>query len=429
MEKNNTNLISAVLIILLGSPLFAAIKDFPAIGNEKHAIIDAVSGKQVIFVTDANYINTTNYVTCRTWAENEKYIIIESTRPRPDGTVNRDERQLIAADIETGELFWLASLTVEPNVAQYGKHHIKKSARQYYTDYAPATNSLVYLDITGHHLYLLNLNTRQTSILWHLAEGTFSAPPSIKEDGSRVVINVIQPGPGPNTLFYGRTYAVYALDIDREKSSLKGKPYLITTFAGCNAPDAIDLNHAQVNPANPDEISFCHGFRGKSDGSVVKGRVWYAKADGSLVKLATPTPADHVFTHEAWGPQGKYIYFVDILGTGGVSRVDPRTGELKKLITGTKPRCLHISLSGDENRIVWDTQCEELDYGNHLENVVLFDVAANKTTVLAKQMEGPGHPVSIHPNISKSGRYVAFTVSDGAGSKVAYIDIDDPGRN
>lgn len=429
-NKTVCRTIAAIICVLFESLLFAGIRDFPAIGNEKHTAVDELTGKQLTFLTNSSYINTTNYMTCRTWAENEKYIIIESTRPRPDGTHNSGERQLIAADIETGDLFWLASITLEQNVTQYGKYHIEKSVDQYYTDYASATNSLLYLDITGHYIYLLNLNTKQTSVLWHVTEGTTCASPSISEDGTRAIIHVVHPGPGPSSLFYGRTYAVYALDIDTQNSSLKGKPRLITTFVSVNAldnqsnPTSVYLGHAQVNPANPDEFAFCHGYSGKADGSVLESRVWYAKTDGSLVKLATPTPKGRVHTHEIWGPQGKYIYFVDIWGSGNVSRVDPRTGDLQKLITSVNPRCLHISISGDENKIVWDTQSSGSD--DHLENVVLFNVTKNKTTTLARQMAGIGHPRHMHPNVSRSGKYVAFTVAQGANSKVAFMNIGDP---
>ena len=413
---------------------------FPMIGNERHVVKDQLSGKDIIFLTDAKYMNSTQYPHNKAFIEDDKYVIFESSRLRPDGSgtagtfpaYQNGERQLLAADIESGDIYHLASLEFE-DTAKYGQYHVHTSS-QYHSDYAPATNTVVYYDMTGHNLYMLNLNTGLRKQIWHTDYGTLGDPPSITEDGTRLIVYVVHSGVENPDFFANRITSVYYFDIDAVTNEVS-KPKLITVWVHRKVElDAVNtsgiyLAHPLVNPANRDEFSFCHGFNGYSNGTIDCARIWYGKVDGSLIQMANPTPEGHIFTHELWGPQGRLIYYVDIVTTGGISSVDPRTGEVVKLIEGTKPRCLHISVSGDEKRIVFDTQDytpeNPLDqYKNHLENIVLFDVPAKQTTILARQTEGQGHPRQMHPIINRKGNKVCFTVTDGPTSKVAVIKID-----
>ena len=426
-------------ILILSVCAQAKLADhFTKIGNERHTVTDKVSGREVIFLTDGKYINSTQYPHNKAWLEDDKYVMFESIRPRPDGkpvTGNASdyrniERQLLAADVETGDIYWLASLEVE-DTAKYGKYHLAMST-QYHADYAPATNSVVYYDMTGHNLYMLSLNTGQRKLILNVPDGTIGDPPTITDDGTRVVMYIAYPGPDSGMLFTGRTTAAVYLDIDPATNDMVGSLMPIYGWSHRKYPiesrpnNEINICHAVVNPVNKEEFSFCHGYNGYSNGSIDCGRIWYGKTDGSLVQMANPTPQGHIFTHEIWGPKGKLIYYVDIVSSGGISAVEPRTGRVKKLIENVSPRCLHISLSGDERRIVFDTQrATPVDENlNHLEDVVLFDVLTGKTEILANQMEGRDHPRQMHPGINRKGDKVYFTVADGPNSKAAVVKID-----
>ena len=411
---------------------------FPVIGNERHVVTDRVSGREVIFLTDGKYINSTQYPHNRGWLENDRYVMFESTRPRPAGKPatgdNSDyrhvERQLLAADVETGDIYWLATIEVE-DTARYGRHHLAMST-QYHADYAPATHSVVYYDMTGHNLYMLSLTTGERRHVLHVPDGTIGDPPTICDDGTRVMIYIAYPDPARSPLFGGRTTIAAYLDINPATNEAVGPLHPVYSWTHRRYPIAgnpdndINICHAVINPANKDEFSFCHGYNGYSDGSIDCVRTWYGRTDGSVIRMANPTPKGHIFTHEIWGPKGRLIYYVDIVNSGGISAVDPRTGEVTKLIENVMPRCLHISLSGDEKRIVFDTQrATPMDENlNHLEDVVLFDVATGKTRVLAHQMEGRDHPRQMHPSLNRKGDKVHFTVADGPNSKVAVVRID-----
>ncbi len=422
-------------ILLCSAYLQAKIADhFPVIGNEKHIVRDAVSGRDIIFLTNSDYINYAQYPHNKGWLEDDKYVLFTSYRPSPEGIVRPGERQMLAANIETGDIYRLATLDFE-DTAKYGKYHLTISGA-YQHDYAPKANIIIYNDITGHNLYLLNLNTGERKQIWHVDNGTINDLPSITDDGTRALIYVLHPAPEvaamPNV---GVMSAVYSFDINPETTEAAA-PKLLTTFihrkidnGANNDRNGMYLSHQLINPVNKEEFSFCHGYNGFSDGSVEFARVWYGKTDGSEIRMACPTPQGHIFTHELWGPKGRLIYFVDIVTNGGISAVDPRTGKVRKIIEDVNPRCLHISVSGDERRIVFDTQrfatVSPLDeFQNHLEDIVLLDVATGQTTVLAHQMEGLNHPRQMHPIINRGGDKVCFTVAEAAKCKVAVVKID-----
>ncbi|MFI4912510.1 MAG: oligogalacturonate lyase family protein [Sedimentisphaeraceae bacterium JB056] len=412
----------------------------PMIGNEKEVVRDAQTGNDIIFLTTGKYINSTQYPHNKAWLENDKYIMFESTRPRPQGKSTGDgsdyrhvERQLCAADINTGDIYHLASLEVE-DTAKYGENHLSMSS-QYHSDYAPGSNVVVYYDMTGHNLYMLDLDDGHRKLLWNVKVGTIGDPPSITDDGSRVVVYVAIPGPDNGEFFSGRTTAVFYIDLDPETNEIVSGPKVVTTWthrteqSNPKSANGINLTHSVINPVNKEELIFCHGYPGYTDGSVEKARTWYAKTDGSEVKMANLTEKGWIETHELWGPKGRLVYFIKIRGNGGISAVEPRTGKVIDLIKDIAPRCLHLSVSGNEKRFVFDTQRSTVEfpldeYQNHMEDIVLFDLTTGKTKVLAHQLEGLHHPRQMHPGINRNGDKVYFTVADGPHSRAAYLNID-----
>lgn len=410
----------------------AGIADhFPVIGNEREVVVDPVTGRMLVFVTSSQYLDTQYYPHSYTWAENDHYLLVESIRPRPDGThPHPDETQLLAADTQTGQLYWLGALEVE-DVAQYGTGHVGMGS-DYHCDYARGTNSLLYNDETQHNLYLLDLDTGRRRQLWHVPDGQMG-PPSIAADGSRVMVPATYPGPLGDFLFDNRTTVIVGFDIDTNTNDLLRGPYVVYSYTERKAPPDnqgrgtyIRMNHIQINPGNTALVSFCHGYTGTPDETVDKTRLWYARVDGSMVKMLTLTPAGRIHTHEIWGSQGQHLYYVDLYGSGAIRRVAVETGIDEELIGDLLPRCLHITVSDDENRIVFDTQTAvtpDAD-NNRLEWIKLFDRTTGQVTALAHQYAGISHPRHAHPQITGDGEKVAFCVATGPTSRVAYIELN-----
>ena len=432
--------ISVLLFMVLAFSVHGYIADsFQVIGNEMETAVDAVTGRSFVYLTSGDYMNCHNYPHNRSWLENGTYVLVESSRPRPDGTYNaragsediwfRGERQLLAVDIETGNIYYLDTLEME-DPKQYPGHLSISS--QYHADYSPVTNTLIYSDMTGHKLYLLDLNTGKKNCIWHLKNGTFDNVPAMSRDGKTAIVWTAFPGPAGTEFLYGRTSIAYKFEIDGVE--LKETPAIIYTFANIVDPKdgrSIAPCHPDINPVDPSIWDFCHGFRAASDGSVLKTRTWWGKTDGSMISIATVTPQDRVFTHEIWGPKGRYIYWVNIPDgekTGGVSRVDPRTQNPEVVFEGLLPRCLHITLSGDENLIAYDTQSylddNPLDkHNNHDEWIAVYNMNTKKHTNLLRVREGRDHPRQNHPAINEEGTKIAFTTADKYNSRVAIVEI------
>ncbi len=391
--------------------------------------VDKDTGIAMHIVTDTPSINTIGYPTCRTWSRDGRSLFVESTRPRPDGTSHLGERQLLRVDIADGKVAHLATLEAE-DVAPYGAAHLRVSS-QYHADYAPEANTLVYYDMTGHNMYLLNLDTGKRARILHEPEGTIGDPPSISPDGTRVVYYVFYPGI-ENRFFTGRNTVVFALDVDPAACKAVGEPRIVVAYSGRKGPkfaentrDQVHVNHCQINPANKDHISYAHEFHGFGvDGSLMKTRLWQVMADGTDNRpLDRQKPGDG-HTHEVFGPKGKNLYFVS---RGEVYAIHLATGKKRLVFDAIEHGACHITVSPDERWIAADmfSGTDKDEHGNPMSGVLLVDTKTGKQQVLCRFPRGNRHPQHPHPNFSPDGTKIAFTIAEGPNSQVAWVDISD----
>lgn len=393
---------------------------------------DKETGVVLHYVTSQPCMNTIGYPTCHTWSRDGEHLFIESGRPRPDGTRPPIERQLLKLNIETGEAVHLASLEVE-DTQSYGQAHMRTST-QYHADYAPEADVLVYYDMTGHNMYLMDAATGRRERILHESEGTIGDPPAITPDGKRVVYHVFFPSIA-NRFMSAVTSVIFSLDVDPKTLKAVSEPKIITVYPGrtVQGPAAekftkgIQVNHSQVNPTNPDHYCYAHEFGGmNTDGSLVLTRTW-DNLDGIDRPVCRLKPGEW-HTHEVIGPKGKALYFVE---NWGVASVDFETREKRTVYkppTETGPRAWHITVSPDEKWIAADMVADgdaDAD-GNYHSGIVLIENATGKSKVLCHIPRGKSHPRHPHPNFSPDGKRIAFVVPDGKeNSQVAYVDIAD----
>lgn len=439
-------MIHALLLCLVtGSSLpHAAIPDvFTKVGNEREITLDRETNNSVIFLSSPEYTSTIFYPTCRTWTRDGRFVLFESERPAPGqaaprsvrvnfgaaGTRRYTERQLMAVHVATGDQFHLATLGVE-EADNYGAGHLNVSS-QFHADYAPLAERIVYYDMTGHHLYTLDLRTGRTREIWHMKDGTIGDPPSISEDGTRIVFYAGHPGPPENDWFRGDTFTIYGLDLDPVTGDPKGRPYIITSYTSRKGPrylkdprDWMIINHCQINPRFPDVIGYAHQYGGHpSDGSYHHARIWVTNIDGSNEGPLVLTPAGRYHTHEVWGPTGEWMYYVD---TREVARVHRTTRRVQAITSqGGATFANHITVSPDERTIVADTlSSEPFDADdNRMQPLLRIDIATGRTEVLTRQLVGRVHPRHAHPNFSPDGKNVAFTVAAGKTSRIAVLPL------
>jgi Tol biopolymer transport system component len=429
-------LILYALISLFASCLFAAIADkFYYVGNEKTVITDPQTGRQIIYLTRTDCMNTSFYPHNRGWAEDNNYLLFESDRPRPNGEPSTGdgsdyrhiERQLMAVNVNTGDVYWLAPLEAE-DTSQYGANHVPMSS-QFHADYAPQTNMILYNDMTGHRLYTLNLNTGENKMIWRMEGGTLGDPTSISWDGQTAAVYTASPKPSDSMFFDGRTTSLFKLNINPQTGELLGEPVLIYSYA--NRVDhtndgSINLSHAIVDPMEPSRMMFSHGYVGGGDGSVQKNRIWYAELDGSRVSSLVTTPAGYADTHELWGFKAKYAYFVRIVGAQrSLQQVDVATGELETIFSSSSLKITHMSVDASETLFTFDTFDTVIDSYNRQSTVHLYNKQTDTLTKLASLPTGINHPRHSHPVLSPDGSKVAFVAATGNDdSAVALIELD-----
>jgi len=380
-------------------------------------------------ITDTPTVNTIGYPTCQTWSRDSRSLFVESGRPRPDGTSHTGERQLLKIDIVDGKVAHLATLEAE-KTDSYGPAHLVFSS-DHHVDYAPLANTLVYYDMTGHNMYLLNLDTGRPARILHEPQGTIGDPPSISRAGTRVVYYALYPGI-ESRFFTGMVSAIFALDVDPVALEAKGEPWIIEAYPGRkgqtfaeNPRDTVYVNHCQINPANKDHIAYAHEFGwAPTDGSIAKTRLWQAMVDGSDNRPLDRQKPGEGHTHEVFGPKGKSLYFVS---SGAVWAVDFDTGK-KRLIFEAPDHCPgHITVSPDERWIAADMWANEGtdSHGNPMSGILLVDTKTGEQRVLCRFPRGKSHPAHPHPNFSPDGRKIAFVIADGPNCQAAYVDISE----
>lgn len=393
------------------------------VGNEMEIKVDPKTGKEIRYLTKGNYQNGIFYPHARGWSADSRYLWFSSSRPRPDGTGHDGQMQLMAANTQNGNLYWLATLD--------GKGPFPTREIFNHGDYSPGTGVIVFFDMFEHDLYAYRVSDGKLSHLYHLESGRFGPPPSLTNDGRRLVFWASFKGPGPNEFFGGATAGVFVADLDQDGINLVAPPRMVTSYStqiipnvkATKGPPTESLSHGQINPLAPNLIAFCHGSYAPPDGTEATTRMWMVRADGTNQRPITPTPVGRYQTHELWAPDGKGMYYVD---TGELRKVSVPGGQVEVIAKDLKPVALHLTVSADESRIAYDAWLPDQQpdaNGDTLGEVWWYDVNAHRAERLARVPWADRYHSHAHPKISPDGSQIAFTVADGLNSRVAVVKV------
>lgn len=415
---------------------------FQNIGFERQSVIDVLTGTEIVYLTSGQYAETLPDCGHYCYAENGQYIIFESDRPKPAGGSLPGEKQLLAANIATGNIYWLCSILTE-NTGSYGQYHVSLPAAGHF-DCSTQTGIGVFRNISGHSLSTLNLGNGQLHEIWHINNGTIYGSPSISRDGSKILVHVVHPGPDNGAFFAGYTSIIYQLGIDINTGQLLSGPDICYTFCWQKTDDGkiMRLSDNLINPARPDEALVLCDLVDSASQIVAAGRnLVFLKADASLAYSIFPAPKNNSIK-AVWGGRGSYAYYTD---NGRFVRVFVNNGQTQtwtpRIITNkirVTPKVLSkdaagkalsiisnayylddLSVSDDEQ---WIAYFEHTDTGGQQRYALgLLNTFKGTYKKLLNSVSSSG-PLYQNLIISIDGSKLAFIGCNGTTSRIAFVN-------
>jgi hypothetical protein len=352
-----------------------------------------------------------------------EYLFIESCRERPPaaGAGRPGERQILAADTGSGDLYYITTI---PNERPTPNNTTQWASRQYRCDFFAPLGELVFLDKALRKIRAHNVLTGRQRLLLELPSGTtsrqFTTAP-LAGGGIRLAYSyTVSGGGGP-----ARDVIAYS-DFDRDFKPRETRVVL-------ESPPGDAYDHVDMRRGDPDCIFYYHhsGF--------IKGRGGFERNLLHIVNLKNPAGVDRIVNpdnstadHHTWGDSGKYMYWDN--NRGSMYRYDVDGGKLELI---GKSGCIHNKTSPDETLWAYDIRAQlpfetfKGDNGTAIENwwgeMFIYDLVTRRHTKLADIVWAHPHPRHPHTHFSPDGTRLSFVtgVSGGVNTRVAVVRVRD----
>lgn len=383
------------------------------VGNEKEKVVDSQSGRTIRYLTQGDFIDTHFHYHNISWGEigGRDYLFFSSSRNRPAeaGETVNGERQIMAADVETGDLYYLTTIMNDGGSVSH------LTTRPYFATYNDATQTIFFFDKKRTNIYAYNCLTGEQNHLLSLPAGAVSR--EMDDFADDQVIRLMWA-----YSLSGQDYIALA-DFDHDLSLTAS-----ATLRQSGTNEA--LNHVGISPADKNMFFYKHHHDRQPDGS-------YATEDLCLVNLNSPQDTTIVNSqgekvdHMVWGKSGDLIYWDDnqghicchAVGVSGISII----GSFGSI---------HNQLSSDENRWVCDTRSIPIATNmvgnvstvNWNGKIKIYDFDTEQLTVYADIIWGEPHPRHPHAVFSPDDSMISFVagaaVSNG-NTRVAVMQVDE----
>ena len=386
------------------------------VGNEMEKVVDAETGRIVIYLTAGESLDTHFHFHNGTWGtiNGTTYLFFSSSRNRPaeTGQTVPGERQIMAANVETGDLYYLTTIPNEP-----GGSSSQWSFRPYYASYNDVAKTVFFWDKQRRNVYGYNCLTGAQKLMLTLPPGATSRELDDFVDGDSVRLIYPYTIRGKE----GNSGTIAVSDFDRSLN-LSGTRIVVR----CQTNEA--LNHVGINPVNKDVFFYKRHHEKKPDGS-------FGWASLYIKNLAEPSSEDffvnstnQTIDHMVWGARGTHIYWDD--NAGKLWRLDYPSCKMQVVGTGNN---IHNQLSPNEKRWVYDLRkgspyfTKEID-GFKIESwkgsIWIHDMASNTSEKQANMIWGSPHPKHPHAVFSHDGHWISFvTGMDNENSRVAIMRV------
>jgi Tol biopolymer transport system component len=412
------------------------------IGNEREIVVDDETGSEIVYLTNGSSIDTIFHYHHSTWGEinGRSYVFLESSRPRPEkaGESAEGERQILAADVENGDLYYLTTIEYldekfEPRISAETDPLTWKTQVstpiQYFAFYNETAKTLFFFDKQRTRLFAYNVMSGERKMIRRM-EGVPRELSHYADDQEiRLMYPVIRNG-----------HSIEVLDLDRNLNVLQVRHIR-------KVPPGTSINHVEMQPGNPDRFFY---LQHKGSGLPHPGsrRLFIATIDSSPSqdiciwdsmsgRNGDPSPYEFaLIDHMVWGASGARIYWDD--NKLGLWSYDLKTGAYK-LEARIEPMIgVHNQLSPDERFWVYDFREKEVfnspmdgctvKVSNWKGSIWLYDRQAEKNRKLANIIWAHPQPRHAHPQFSPDGREIAFVAGAGerrVNTRIAVITFDD----
>jgi len=415
--KNYFNKYVAFLycVFFLVSGCMAAPSSWIKVGNELEDIIDPETGRTVRYLTAGKSMDTHFHYHNISWAtiNGKTYLFFSSSRKRPEaaGKSLPNEKQIMAVDLESGDLFYLTTIQNKNS-----KNASCLSFRPYYASYNDTAKTIFFLNKNRTKIYAYNILNGKQKLILTLPRGAISR--EFDDFVDEKFVRLIYPytiADGNKSLGY-----IAVTDFDRDLN-------LIKNYVVKKCPTNEALNHVEIHPKNKNLFFYKHHKNQKPNGR-------YANAVLCVKDLSNPSAKDiainpkRVIDHMIWGKKNDYIYWDD--NEGSRWRFDWKTKKDKIIAKGTG---IHNQLSSDENLWVSDyrkgapyfnRKLDNFNLENWIGDIRIYNMKTKKTEKYANIIWGSPHPRHTHARFSPDDSMISFvTGTDDGYSRIAVMRV------
>ncbi len=338
------------------------------------------TGREVWQITTDSSINIACYFERQAFTSDDRYLVFSSMR--------EGKWRLFRANLENGKII---PLSPESRVIEDYDYTIHPDGKQ-----------ACYID--GNILYGINVSSLKETVLFDFS-GHFTG---------RIIFSGSFTSDGKHTLVSVRNEPVYQL----YRVNLESGEVLLV-----HEQNAGEFSHPQINPANPDIISYCPLPDTQNDMSLPmeqRARTWKIDVSKGTDEPYLICPYGFRATHESWSADGSRLFYFRKTQPGWkpatICSISVNGDDVREHYTSDTIRLGHGISSQDGKWFISDSQ----DKGRN--PLILLNLVTGSTTFLNwpdASVKRADH-THVHPFFSNSGKFVCYT-SDVTGIPQVYV--------
>jgi len=365
----------------MGSVLMAAVEvDKLLHRNERVIYNDPKTGNEVWQITNHPSFSNMPYFEAQAFTADDAWVVFKSDRD--DGVW-----KIFRSNMATGELSKVSDMQIDDSFT-----------------IMPDGKRVAFMN--NRTIYAVDVATLKTEtiIAFEPANDRISFSSSFTADGKYTLVNTYHPNEGTR---------IFRVDVTKKEAE---QVFVIP----------VRVSHTLINPRYPNLMSYVPSPDKQNDYDLSleeRARSHIVDTNIGTCKPFLMMPEQFRATHETWSHDGERYYFFRKMRIGNrgfktvsICSVDKNGSDLKVYYTTTDYKLGHGSVNREQNWFITDSQ-------DPLVNpLVKLDLASGEITILcwpnSSQTSGDNDQTDhVHPIISASGKYVAFT-SDGNSRKV-----------